>query len=111
MKVDTFNRLIHFDMLRTCKEVICVGGFNQFADWNHMLAEELSRELDKWGNRDILHLNVTGTRVLAGLIKQSVFFRLNGGVDKRKHAKRVNGVPYANMARELPAHWSRRPAD
>ena len=76
-----------------------------------MLADELSRELDKWGNRDILHLNVIGTRVLAGLIKQSVLFRFNGGVDKRKHAKKVNGVSYANMARELPAQWSRRPAD
>ena len=100
-KVDTFNRLIHFDLLRTCKDVICVGGFNQFA-YNHMLADELSREFDRHGRRDILHLNRSGTRVLAGLIKQSVFFRLNGGVDRRRHTGLVNGRLYANVASMQP---------
>jgi hypothetical protein len=108
-KVDIFNRLIHFDLLRTSKDVLCVGGFNQFA-CNHMLADELSRQFDRHGRPDVLHINRSGTRVLAGLIKQSVFFRLNGGIDRRRHTGRVNGRSYAGVASEPPAlrRWGRR---
>ena len=108
-KVDIFNRLIHYDLLVTCKDVVCVGGFNQFS-CNGMLAGELSKQSDRHGRPDVLHLNRLGTRVLAGLIKQSVFFRLNGGIDRRKHTGRVNWRSYALIASQPPAlrPWGRR---
>ena len=107
MKVDTFNRLIFFDMVPTCKDVVCVDRFWKFAR-NHVLADELSKPFDRHGRPDVLHLNRSGVRMLAGLIKQSVFLRLNGGVDRRRHTGRVNGRLYANVARDPPAPQRRR---
>ena len=102
VKVDIFNRLIFFDLLRTCKDVVEVGGFLRFAR-NHVLADELSKQYDRNGRPDMLHLNKSGARVLAGLIKYSVFFRLNGGVDKRRRTDRVDGRSYSNVASNPPA--------
>ena len=70
-KVITFNRAIYSDMLKTCKGVACVDGFVKFADRNHCLAPELSKSLDRSGRPDMLHLNRSGVRVLASLIKQN----------------------------------------
>ena len=103
MKVDTFNRLIHFDMLQTCKGVQCVDGFHKFADHNGHLACELSKSFDRQGRLDMLHLNRSGVSVLASLIKQSIFLRLHGGVDKRRHTSRLDGRLYSNVARGPPA--------
>ena len=103
MKVDTFNRLIHFDMLQTCKGVQCVDGFHKFADHNGHLACELSKSFDRQGRLDMLHLNRSGVSVLAYLIKQSIFLRLHGGVDKRRHTSRLDGRLYSNVARGPPA--------
>ena len=102
VKVDIFNRLIFFDLLRTCKDVVEVGGFLRFAR-NQVLADELSKQYDRNGRPDMLHLNKSGARVLAGLIKYSVFFRLNGGVDKRRRTDRVDGRSYSNVASIPPA--------
>jgi len=96
-KVNTFNRAIHFNLLQTCKGVQRVDGFMQFAQ-NNALARELSKQFDRHGQPDMLHLNRTGARVLAGLIKQSIFLRLNGGRDKRRRTGRVNGRLYSNVA-------------
>ena len=74
-----------------------VDGFMQFAQ-NNALARELSKQFDRHGQPDMLHLNRTGARVLAGLIKQSIFLRLNGGRDKRRRTGRVNGRLYSNVA-------------
>ena len=101
-KVDSFNRLIHFDLLPTCKDVVRVKGFMKFA-CNRVLAEELSKQFDRNGRPDTLHLNKSGARVLAGLIKQSVFTRLNGGADRRHHIGKVNGRLYSNVASDPPA--------
>ena len=107
VKVDIFNRLIFFDLLRTCKDVVEVGGFVRFAR-NQVLADELSKQYDRNGRPDMLHLNKSGARVLAGLIKYSVFFRLNGGVDKRRRTDRVDGRMYSNVASNPPAPQGRR---
>jgi alkylated DNA repair dioxygenase AlkB len=100
-KIDMFNRLIHYDLVPTCKDVVCVGGFERFAR-NHVLAEELSKRFDSSGRPDTLHLNRSGARVLAGLIKNSVFLRLHGGIDRRKHRSRVDGRSYSGV---LAGSW------
>ena len=73
-------------------------GFQHFV-CNRVLTAELSMYLDKHGRPDMLHLNRAGARVLAGLIKQSVFLRLNGGIDKRRHTGKVNGRLYNNVVK------------
>ncbi|KAL5260472.1 hypothetical protein ACHWQZ_G010568 [Mnemiopsis leidyi] len=95
-KVNDFNRLLHFDLFPTCKDVEFVEGFNQFV-CNRVLAAELSMHLDRHGRFDMLHLNRAGGRVLAGLIKKSIFLRFHGGVDRRRHTGRVNGRLYSNV--------------
>ncbi|KAL5256505.1 hypothetical protein ACHWQZ_G011674 [Mnemiopsis leidyi] len=95
-KVNDFNRLIHFDLFPSCKDVEYVEGFRQFV-CNRVLAAELSMHLDRLGRFDMLHLNRAGARVLASLIKQSIFLRVHGGVDKRRHTGRVNGRLYSNV--------------
>ncbi|KAL5267748.1 hypothetical protein ACHWQZ_G004706 [Mnemiopsis leidyi] len=95
-KVNDFNRLIHFDLFPSCKDVEYVEGFRQFV-CNRVLAAELSMHLDRLGRFNMLHLNRAGARVLASLIKQSIFLRVHGGVDKRRHTGRVNGRLYSNV--------------
>ena len=96
-KVNDFNKLIHFDLFPTCKDVEYVEGFGQFV-CNRVLAAELSMLFDRFGRYDMLHLNRAGARVLASLIKQSIFLRFHGGVDKRRHTGSVNGRLYSNVA-------------
>ena len=102
-KVNDFNKLICFDLIPTCKDVVCVGGFDQFA-CNRVLAGELSMLFDRYGRFDMLHLNRAGARVLAGLIKHSVFLRLHNGVDKRRRTGRVDGRLYSNVVRSRSHH-------
>ena len=103
-KVNDFNKLLHFDLFPTCRYVEYVGGFEQFV-CNHGLAAELSLHLDRHGRLDMLHLNRAGARILAGLIKQSIFLRLHNGVDRRRHTSRVNGRSYSNVV-ETRLHHS-----
>ena len=100
-KVDIFNRLIYFDLVPTCEGVQYVEGFEKFAQ-DHVLAWELSKPFDRHGRPDMLHLNRSGARVLAGLLKHSIFLRLNGGIDRRRHTGRVNGRLYSNVASGSP---------
>ena len=97
-KVNDFNKLLHFDLFPSCKDVEYVEGFRNFV-CNRVLTAELSMYLDKHGRPDMLHLNRAGARVLAGLIKQSVFLRLNGGIDKRRHTGKVDGRLYNNVVK------------
>ena len=101
-RVDIFNRAIHFDMLQTCAGVVCVDGFMRFAR-DHVLACELSKTVDRHGRQDALHLNNAGARVLASLIKRSIFTRLHGGRDRRTNSGRVDGRQYVDVARNPPA--------
>jgi alkylated DNA repair dioxygenase AlkB len=101
-KVNTFNRLVYENLVPTCKDVVYVDGFIGFAR-DHVLSSELSRQFDKNGRQDILHLNHLGARVLAGLIKRSVFLRLNGGVDRRRHTGKLDGRLYTAVAMMPPA--------
>ena len=91
--------------------VQCVGGFHGFADHNGMLVDRLSKTLDRHGGPDMLHLNTYGARVLAGLIKSPIFFRLNKGVDRRRGpTNRVDGRPFSSVSRGPPPHlqWGGR---
>ena len=83
--------------------VRCVQGFQGFAEHDGMLVQQLSRTLDRRDRLDTLHLNETGARVLAGLIKQAIFLRLHNGVDRRKGpTNRVNGRPFSSVSRGPP---------
>ncbi|KAL5256328.1 hypothetical protein ACHWQZ_G011524 [Mnemiopsis leidyi] len=95
-KVNDFNKLLHFDLFPSCKDVEFVEGFGQFV-CNRVLAPELSMHFDRLGRLDMLHLNRAGGRVLAGLIKQCIFHKFHGGVDKRRHTGRVNGRLYRKV--------------
>ena len=101
-KVVTFNRLIYSDLLRTCSGVQCVHGFEKFADHRELLAGELSRTFDRGGFPDMLHLNKYGVRILASLIKRSIFLRIHGGIDKRQHTRRTDGRQYSDVLRDSP---------
>ena len=100
-KVNYFNKLIYTDLVPTCKGVQWVDGFEKFAH-DHVLAWELSKPADRKGYPDLLHLNRSGARVLAGLLKHSIFLRLNGGIDRRRHSSRVDGRLYNHVAAAPP---------
>ena len=101
-KVKSFNRLIYSDLLQTCPGVRVVDGFWKFADHRELLADGLSKTFDRQGRPDLLHLNKYGVRILASLIKQSIFIRLHGGVDKRRHNGKNDGRLYSDAARNPP---------
>ena len=67
------------------------------------LKEALIRPSLKKRGLDGESLSKSGARVLAGLIKQSVFTRLNGGANRRHHIGKVNGRLYSNVASDPPA--------
>ena len=77
--------MIYQDLLAVCPGAQVVDGFVAFADHNELLAHDLSNSVDRHGNPDTLHLNKTGVRTLAGLIKRSIFSRLHGGKDRGRH--------------------------
>ena len=114
----TLNKRVNYFNLLLCKElaslkfdVQCVQGFQGFAEHDGKLVHQLSKTLDKHSNPDILHLNQLGARVLAGMIKRSIFFRLNRGVDRRKGpSNRVNGRPFSSVSRGPSPHlpWGGR---
>ena len=83
--------------------VQCVEGFHGFAEHDGTLVGRLSKTLDRHGGLDMLHLNPFGARVLAGLIKRCIFFRLNRGVDRRRGpSNRVNGRPFSSVSSGPP---------
>ena len=106
-KVITFNRLIYSDLLRTCSGVQCVDGFEKFADQRKLLAGELSRTFDRAGLPDMLHLNKYGVRILASLIKSSIFLRIHGGIDRRRHTRRTDGRLYSGVLQGPPPRSQR----
>jgi hypothetical protein len=85
--------------------VTLVRGFDDFLDNSGLLDRRLSKELDRHGRPDKLHLNWRGAAMLAGMIKSTVFHRVNGGVDRRPARHRsVNGEAYSAVtARGLMA--------
>ncbi|KAL5246974.1 hypothetical protein ACHWQZ_G018991 [Mnemiopsis leidyi] len=111
-RVNYFNFLLCRDLASLKFDVRCVQGFQGFAEHDGKLVHgQLSKTLDKHNNPDMLHLNQLGARVLAGLIKRSIFLRLNRGVDKRKGpSNRVNGRPFSSVSRGPPPHlqWGGR---
>ena len=108
-KVICFNRLINHDLTSSSLGVAFVDGFDGFLDHSGLLAKELSKTLDKHGNPDKLHLNWKGAAMLAGVIKSTVFHRVNGGVDRRpKRTRGVNEESYSSVARRGISAGTRR---
>ena len=107
-KVITFNHLIYRDLLHTCSRVRVVEGFHKFADHRDLLADGLSKTYDRRGAPDLLHLNGFGVRILASLIKNSIFTRLHGGVDKRRHSGRLDGRLFSDASRPVATPAPRR---
>jgi len=93
-----YNKLIMTDLLSSSLGVTFVNGFDSFLDHSGLLAQELSKKFDRHNKPDKLHLNWRGAAMLAGMIKSTVFCRINGGVDKRP-AKKVNGELYSSVTK------------
>ena len=98
-RVNCFNSFLSKGLASMSSDVQHVQGFHGFADYDGMLVHQLSKTTD-WNDKpDMLHLNNLGARVLAGLIKQSIFSRLHKGVDRRRGpTSRVNGRPFSSVA-------------
>ena len=102
-KVNFFNYVLASSLASMGPGVQCVEGFHGFAEHDGTLVGRLSKTLDRHGGLDMLHLNPFGARVLAGLIKRCIFFRLNGGVDRRRGpSNRVNGRPFNSVSSGPP---------
>ena len=102
-KVNFFNYVLASSIASMGPGVQCVEGFHGFAEHDGTLVGRLSKTLDRHGGLDMLHLNPFGARVLAGLIKRCIFFRLNGGVDRRRGpSNRVNGRPFNSVSSGPP---------
>lgn len=101
-----FNRMLFDDLLTSNLGVAPVCGFDDFLDNDLLLSRKFSRQFARDGRPDVLHLNETGTRMLANFIKSAIFLKLNNGVDKRKtssmHRTR-NDQPRRNAARPQPS--------
>ena len=102
-KVNFFNYVLASNIASMGPGVQCVEGFHGFAEHDGTLVGRLSKTLDRHGGLDVLHLNPFGARVLAGLIKRCIFFRLNRGVDRRRGpSNRVNGRPFSSVSSGPP---------
>ena len=102
-RVNCFNSILLGALTSMGLGVQCVQGFQGFADHDGMLVHQLSKTLDSRDRPDTLHLNHSGARVLAGLIKRPIFLRFHGGVDRRKGpANRVDGRPFSSVASGPP---------
>ena len=92
-----FNRLIMNELIPSNYGASFLDGFQNFLDENGLLSHDLSRERNKNGRLDFLHLNWKGLAKLGSLIKNTVLLRKSGGVDKRK-TRRVDGTSYRDVA-------------
>ena len=73
-KVIYFNKLILEDLQNAFSNIRIINTFSQFCDVRGLLATNLSRDLNKHGSPDYLHLDERGLRVLSIKIKQSIFY-------------------------------------
>lgn len=98
-----FNSLIFDQLTRGVLGVQYVQGFNSFLEYDGsgLLSRNLSRQVDRNNQPDMLHLNFSGVRRLAGFIKQSVLNRsYSSGIRRGKNgspSNRVNGQTYSGV--------------
>ena len=77
--MDINKKIFHYcimvknELVPEFSDVRYVSGFDRFVDSQELLSRDLSRTVDRYGRPDILHLNSQGTRILASLIKQTMF--------------------------------------
>lgn len=105
-KVLYFIDLIREQLLPKNFGVQLVNGFNDFLDNNTgLLCQTLSRELDKFGRPDFLHLNRRGVAKLAILIRNTVLLRMSGGTDRRRRGdRRAGSRSYSSVAAGVEHH-------
>jgi hypothetical protein len=95
-----FNKLLYTELLPTNFGVTCVDGFDGFCDQAGLLSRHLSRDFDKYGRSDYLHLNWKGVAKLGVMIRDTVLLRVNGGIDKRKkYSSPVDSRTYEQVVR------------
>ena len=87
-----FNSLIFRDLEQAGLGVTRVVGLDDFVDDNGLLSERVSKRYDRFGRLDMLHLNESGSRQFAMMIKKAVFTRLNRGADKRRRSTQFNAA-------------------
>ena len=98
-RVNYFNKILLNGLATLSFDVQCVQGFHGFAEYDGKLVDQLSKTVDRHGRPDTLHLNNYGARVLASLIKRSIFCRLQRGEDRRRgQTSRVNGRLFSSVA-------------
>ncbi len=105
-RANYFNSLIFNDLQRSNLGVTPVVGLDSFVDGDGLLSEKMSKQFDNNGRRDVLHLNESGVRRFAGMIKRAVFLKLNRGVDKRKVARPPVGAQGAPPGRVAGRGWA-----
>ena len=98
-KVFDYCAMIRHQLVPKLCGVRYVPGFDRFLDTDWKLSRDLSKQVDRYGQPDILHLNSQGTRVLARLIKQCIFRK-----GENQTSTRVNGVSYAMVTTRPSRH-------
>lgn len=95
LKILDFIAYIKQTLIPNNNYVIYVEGFNDFVDeFRFFLADKFSRQRNKHGAPDVLHLNHDGKRRLARLIKRSIFSRTD-----KKQGSQAN---YSSSRRATP---------
>ena len=99
-KVLYFNKLILEDLQNSFGNIRIINIFSQFCDVRGLLATNLSRDFNKHGEPDYLHLDERGLRVLSIKIKQAIFY------SKRKEES--TGSARGGSGRGQEEQWGER---
>ena len=87
-----FNKLIFNDLIQFNRNYSTIHGYDDFVNTSNGCLKE------QYSKGDDLHLNIeAGVRLLATLIKKSIFYR------KQSHRKQSSSMSYANARRSRPA--------
>ena len=84
-KASLFNSLIHNDLAQHSTAISVVQGYAGFVDKNSLASRYSLREGDN------LHINDEGTRLLAKIIKSSIFFRKRQRQNGRLYSSALKG--------------------
>ena len=74
-KVRIFNHLLNVDLVRSFSNVFIIDNTFTFSDGLGKLSRSISRDTNRNGDPDNLHLNENGLRLLSRNIKRAIFFR------------------------------------
>ena len=63
------------DLTRSFENVKVINNHSKFSTTSGMLSPSLSREYNRQGQLDNLHINVSGISLFSSLIKNAIFYR------------------------------------